>query len=59
MQNVESLAHAGLRARFGDLPGTRLISVSEAVAAARGANEPPGAVLLGGAFGARVEVGAA
>jgi NADH:ubiquinone oxidoreductase subunit F (NADH-binding) len=81
VQNVETLAHVALVARYGDHwyrsagaegQGTLLLSMSgavatpgvleveagttirDAVAAAGGASEPAGAVLLGGYFGAWV-----
>jgi NADH:ubiquinone oxidoreductase subunit F (NADH-binding) len=83
VQNVESLAHAALIARFGETwyrsagrrgaAGTLLVTMSggvagpgvleieagttvaEAVEMAGGATEPPGAVLVGGYFGAWVD----
>jgi len=83
VQNVESLAHAALIARYGETwyrsagrrgaAGTLLVTMSggvagpgvleieagttvaEAVEMAGGATEPPGAVLVGGYFGAWVD----
>jgi NADH:ubiquinone oxidoreductase subunit F (NADH-binding) len=74
VQNVETLAHAALIARFGEATGTVLVTVAggvshpgvlevattrtiaDAIALAGGATEPARAVLLGGYFGAWIEM---